>query len=303
MKFLKRGITDSFQDYGRPLAALEGIPVSGAMDIKAIDILKLLFDYNNSPVAIEMAWPAPVILFEEDTQMALSGADFDAHLNAKPLVLNKVYSLKSGDILSFKRKISGNYTYLALSSHFKLNGFYESYSTYPPLSINILQENIELFPSLKSVKIKSGIQYKSCDEIIKIVLSEAYEQQSSLIELLNQNSFEISPDSSRMAYKLILKNKLLIKETLQASIFIRPGSIQILPSGDLIVLMPDAQVSGGYPILGYLSALELSKLAQLAIGKKHVIKIENEVHISYQNKEWQSYIFHLKTLRHYKLWT
>ncbi|HSC39218.1 MAG TPA: hypothetical protein VLD19_15150, partial [Chitinophagaceae bacterium] len=41
------------------------------------------------------------------------------------------------------------------------------------------------------------------------------------------------------------------------------GTIQLLPEGQLIVLMADHQTTGGYPCLGHVITAHLPKLAQL----------------------------------------
>jgi biotin-dependent carboxylase-like uncharacterized protein len=45
-----------------------------------------------------------------------------------------------------------------------------------------------------------------------------------------------------------------------------PGSVQLTPSGELVVLGPDAGVTGGYPVLGVASRGGLDALAQVRPG-------------------------------------
>lgn len=44
------------------------------------------------------------------------------------------------------------------------------------------------------------------------------------------------------------------------------GTIQLLPNGQLMVLMADHQTTGGYPRLGNIISAHLPKLAQLHAG-------------------------------------
>jgi antagonist of KipI len=41
------------------------------------------------------------------------------------------------------------------------------------------------------------------------------------------------------------------------------GTLQLLPGGQLIVLMADHQTTGGYPRIGHVISVHLAKLAQL----------------------------------------
>ena len=51
-----------------------------------------------------------------------------------------------------------------------------------------------------------------------------------------------------------------------ASFPVVPGSVQLTPSGELVVLGPDAGVTGGYPVLGVVPGRDLDALAQARPG-------------------------------------
>jgi allophanate hydrolase subunit 2 len=51
-----------------------------------------------------------------------------------------------------------------------------------------------------------------------------------------------------------------------ASFPVVPGSVQLTPSGELVVLGPDAGVTGGYPVLGVVPRAGLDALAQARPG-------------------------------------
>ncbi|MEC8208411.1 MAG: allophanate hydrolase, partial [Pseudomonadota bacterium] len=50
------------------------------------------------------------------------------------------------------------------------------------------------------------------------------------------------------------------------SMAVAPGSIQLPPNGDPIVLLNDAQTTGGYPLLGTVIDADLRHFAQLKPG-------------------------------------
>lgn len=53
----------------------------------------------------------------------------------------------------------------------------------------------------------------------------------------------------------------------QISAPVAPGTIQLPPDGQPIVLLADAQTVGGYPRLGHVTAIDLPRLAQLRAGE------------------------------------
>lgn len=46
-----------------------------------------------------------------------------------------------------------------------------------------------------------------------------------------------------------------------------PGVIQVPPAGQPIILMADAQTTGGYPKIGVVITADISKLAQLRFNR------------------------------------
>jgi len=85
-------------------------------------------------------------------------------------------------------------------------------------------------------------------------------------EILKNTSFKILPNATRMAYPLFPKmDTLKHKRSLITSPVI-PGVVQLTPNGQLIVLMRDAQTTGGYPRVLVLTEKGINQLAQMRAG-------------------------------------
>jgi antagonist of KipI len=79
--------------------------------------------------------------------------------------------------------------------------------------------------------------------------------------------FQIGVSSNRMGYylhgpELVVSPPEVISEPLPK------GAIQILPNGQLILLMADHQTVGGYPKIAVLASADLPKAAQLGPGHR-----------------------------------
>ena len=83
-------------------------------------------------------------------------------------------------------------------------------------------------------------------------------------QLINTN-FTIG-ENNRMAY--FLKEPLLNKLTDVITSAVLPGTVQLTPSGKLIVLMSDAQTTGGYPRILQVTAKSMSMLGQKRVNNK-----------------------------------
>lgn len=77
------------------------------------------------------------------------------------------------------------------------------------------------------------------------------------------DNFLIHPSSDRMGYQL-KGNPLLLKQPIEmVSSAVSFGTVQLLPDGQLIILMADHQTTGGYPRIAHVISAHLPKLAQL----------------------------------------
>ena len=149
MKFIKKGILTSFQGNGRIGYKSEGLNAGGAMDVFSLKLLNLILRNNPLECAIEIHFPGPLILFEENCIFALSGADFGPKLNGLELILNKLVYAKPGDILTFTNKISGERAYLGVEGGFDTPTWLNSKSTQLQLNHLSIQENQSIFFPLK----------------------------------------------------------------------------------------------------------------------------------------------------------
>jgi antagonist of KipI len=80
--------------------------------------------------------------------------------------------------------------------------------------------------------------------------------------------FVLSAQSNRMGYPLTgVELKQKVKDQL-VSTAVSKGTVQLLPDGNLIVLMADHQTTGGYPRIAHVIETDISRLAQCVAGSK-----------------------------------
>ena len=81
----------------------------------------------------------------------------------------------------------------------------------------------------------------------------------------------VSSESNRMAYILKGWEGFSAQEIITAPV--RPGTVQLTPSGQCLVLMRDAQTTGGYPRILQLSEKAINMLAQKQTGTQIAFKL------------------------------
>ena len=84
-------------------------------------------------------------------------------------------------------------------------------------------------------------------------------------KMLFKNEFTIRTNS-RMGYNLEEKVQIGIKSIISSPVL--PGSIQLTPSGKMIILHRDCQTTGGYPRILQLNKSSLNHLSQIKSNEK-----------------------------------
>lgn len=238
MKFVKKGILTSYQDLGKNGLRHLGVNPSGAMDRLSARILNIaLQNYEDQPV-LEIHFPAPEILFEEDCIIIIGGADFSPTIDNEPIANCKTILVKTGSVLGFKKLISGSRAYLAIKEDIS------DFLPYVGQVCNLSHKN--------TIRFTEGNEFELLTESSK----KAFENQA----------FEISNATNRMGYRMIAEPLEVSSKKELVSSAVDFGTIQLLPTGQIIILMADHQTSGGYPRLGNIVSVDLSKLAQSSIN-------------------------------------
>jgi antagonist of KipI len=105
------------------------------------------------------------------------------------------------------------------------------------------------------------------DEPIRILCGREWDQiKACSQQLFLSKAFSISPTSNRMGYQLIQEPLKTLSASTMLSTAVTAGTIQLLPSGQLVVLMAGHQTTGGYPRFAHVISADLPRLAQKGPG-------------------------------------
>lgn len=244
MKLIKKGILSTNQDLGKNGLRHLGVNPSGAMDRLSIRLLNIALQHDENKPILEMHFPAPEILFEADSTIIIGGADFSPTINNQPIENWKTVYVKTGSILRFKKLIAGSRAYLAIKEGNC------KFLPYVGQASNLSK--------IRTIRFIEGKEFELLTEKSK----ETFENQG----------FTISNASNRMGYRMNAKPLEVSTKKELVSSAVDFGTIQLLPSGQIIILMADHQTSGGYPRLGNIISVDLPKLAQGAINDTITLK-------------------------------
>ena len=135
IKIIRPGVLATLQDAGRFGYRGIGIGSGGAMDIFAMKVAQYLCGNEDSEAVIEMNFPAPEILFEQDAIISITGADFTAVVNETIIPAWRTCFVKKDSVLKFKQPAWGAKAYLAVHGGWQAEKWLGSYSTHGKLTI------------------------------------------------------------------------------------------------------------------------------------------------------------------------
>ncbi len=285
------GIFSTVQDLARIGFRSLGINPNGVMDRSAVRLVNILLSNNENAAVIEMHFPSAEIIFERDCLFAVGGADFASHLDGSRIGNWRLHRARKGSILTFQNKVQGERTYLAIEGGFHVQDWLGSAST--NLSATVggyggrkleANDRIALLSKCKSrysflnQQLSSSLAPRySRFPTVRVVKGGEYEMLNSKSQrLLESSSFQISNISNRMGYRLSGEPMVLTASTEILSSAVNFGTIQLLPDGQLIVLMADHQTTGGYPRVANVIEYDLPLLAQIGASDNvafHLIDI------------------------------
>ncbi|KEZ93576.1 5-oxoprolinase subunit C family protein [Nonlabens ulvanivorans] len=277
LTILNPGFNSTIQDIGRLEYRAYGVPHSGAMDQDSSRLANQLLNNQESDAVIEMTLSGVEIIFSEPTQIAITGAHCKIMLQHLGYESPCVIAVKTGDVLQIGAAMDGNFIYLGIKNGFQTEVSLGSRSYYTGiLDSSFLKKGDHLLydsGGVVSTDKFNDMESKWNSSLKAYVGPEFYLLSRKQQEQLLGTSFTISKLWNRMAFQL----EETLVHTLSAikSSPVLPGTIQLTPDGKLIVLMRDAQTTGGYPRVLQLTEEAVNIISQKRVGEAVDFIIKN----------------------------
>lgn len=282
---LKAGLLDTLQDLGRYGYSNLGINPGGAMDRYAAQVANMLVGNDSTEAVIEIHFPGPQLLFEQAALISVCGSDFSPMIDNEQIPLWQPIVVRRNTALHFEKLQNGGCCYLAIHGGIDIKKWLNSYSTHlkagaggfngrklEKLDRLFQGDSLLYFPAwLKADMEKTVLHWRADIRKVYEHPHEIFVTTGNEWELLSEASrkemmtgnFIIHPSSDRMGYQLKGEPLELQIPCELISTGVSFGTIQLLPNGQLVILMADHQTTGGYPRIAHVIASHLPKLAQL----------------------------------------
>jgi len=297
IEVLKPGFYTLIQDLGRFGFQEFGMPVSGVMDTDSYQLANWLVGNVSSEAVLEITMVGPRLEFKKDTFIGLSGADISPEIDGKTIEMYKTTKVLKGSVLTFGTLKSGCRSYLSVVGGFNVATVMGSRSTYAYASIggiegrelrkgDVLKIGEQRIAKIISVPKNLQIQQFSLMPLRVLEGAEFYLLSDDDKNLFFNQEFTVSVNSNRMGFRLEGVCLTTLKVDMISSGIVK-GTIQLPPSGKPIILLAEAQTTGGYPRVLNVIKSDLNLLAQHRPGSKIRFRKVNleEAQVNYFNKE------------------
>lgn len=269
LRVVNAGMFTTVQDLGRLGQRAAGVPSGGAMDMLAARLANLLVGNAEDAAVLEMTLLGPEIEFLSEALIAVGGAEFAGVEAWRPV------RVTAGQRIKFGAAVKGCRGYLAVAGGMAVPMVLGSRSTYARAGLGGLEgralragDVVPLNAVPRSVAEHWWVdprilpEYGASPTLRVVRGAQAGEFGDDWLSA----EWKVTPQADRMGMRLA--GAALAREgggELMSSA-VAPGTVQVPPDGQLIVLMADAQTIGGYPQLAHVINVDLPLLAQVRPG-------------------------------------
>lgn len=275
IEIISGGILSTIQDQGRYGYRQYGVPISGAMDRYALRVANILVGNGESAAGIEVTFYGLRLRSFIDTWIAITGGDLSPQINDQPVPMWASIRLPKDGILSFRRLRSGFRAYVAVQGGIDIPPLMNSRSTMAKASFGGTGGALKSGDRLKIGENCAGkkrgektlpdrfIPKYSTDNELRVVLGPQLDYFSAAtVEVFLGSEYTITTQSDRQGYRLTGPALKHIRSHDVITEAVWPGVVQVPGDGLPIILLADAQTTGGYPKIGSVISVDLDKLGQ-----------------------------------------
>ncbi|WP_158734802.1 biotin-dependent carboxyltransferase family protein [Alteribacillus sp. YIM 98480] len=272
-EFLK--ITNSklaaIQDSGRYGFEHHGISVNGAVDQFAYLAGNLLAGNEFSQPVIEVTAFDFSMKSSVDIPVCITGAPADVSIDDKPVKMWENAILPADKVLSIKKIRQGLKVYIAVGGELDVPSIYGSSSLDVVANfgkklfsgeiirlknINSIDEFTKNPPSVKGIpQYGSPWNIRICDGPESEVFTENF-------DYFYNSSYKVSTDSNHIGIRLKGPRLSGYSPTEVLSKGVSIGAVEVIPTGQLIILHRGRSVTAGYPVIGVVASVDLGLIGQ-----------------------------------------
>lgn len=277
-RVLKPGLFTTVQDLGRPGYLRHGVPVCGAMDQFSLVAANLIASNKPGDACLETTLIGPELQALRETQIAVTGAECSPRINGDPVSMWQTLDVGKDDVVSFGSIRRGCRAYLSVRGNIDVPVVLGSRSTFVrggfgglggrALRDGDVIDGFEGSPLGFKYSMPESLLPQFSDHFeVRVVLGPQAEMFTEAgVSTFLSSPLRVTSEADRMGYRLdgpYIAHKGTADIVSDALL---PGAIQVPEDGRPIVVMRDAQTTGGYSKLAVVISPDISVLGRAKPG-------------------------------------
>jgi antagonist of KipI len=269
------GLFTTVQDLGREGFGPKGVSPSGAADSISLRIGNRLVGNAEGAAGLEMTLLGGTFVFREGALLALTGSDFGAALDGKPIELWTAFEARPGQTLRLGPTRSGARCYLCVRGGIEVKLFLGSASTHILSGLgghegralrkgDVLKIGAESGSALGRRLSAQALKETQPRKVLRVTpgpQTDWFPEPAQ--KIFYASTYRVAEESNRMGLRLegapipVPAGGRMISEGVAL------GAIQVPEGGLPIILFVEQQTAGGYPKFANVISADLHSLGQL----------------------------------------
>lgn len=298
---VRAGFLTAIQDRGRTGFRKIGVPLGGALDAHVLRVINLLVGNDDEAAAVEITFGGLQMKFLDDRVVAWGGGEFEIRVGSEPVSAGHAALVRTGEELTVGAPGLGCRAWIAISGGIDVPRVLGSRSTDwrwrlggidgralrdgDKIPLGPVSETGRLLMELLSSRRLSSwspttdwIKTADGQPTLRCVRAADWNRFDNYAHTTFWNTlFTVSRDSNRMGVRLEGPQLKRTDDVDLISEAVAPGTIQVPPNGQPIILLGDCQTIGGYPKFAHVITVDLPIAAQLRAGDQFRFR---EVHFA-----------------------
>ena len=268
------GPLSTVQDLGRPGLAGIGVGVSGAADRGSLRLANRLVGNGEDVAAVEVTLGGLEVRARGDLTVALTGAPCPTTVDGRVVPVNTVLRVPSGAHLRLGRPERGLRSYLAVRGGIAVEPVLGSCATDTLAGLGPVQPRpgvvLPVGEPPQAFPVVDVAPARSADDLVLAVVPgprDDWFAEGALAALLSE-PYEVTAESDRVGMRLSGPALARACGGELPSEGMVSGALQVPPSGQPTLFLPDHPVTGGYPVIAVVVAADVDRAAQARPGQR-----------------------------------
>jgi antagonist of KipI len=286
----RAGFLTTVQDRGRCGYRQIGVSLGGALDAHALRVANLLVGNEDSAAGIETTLGTVRLRFMDERVVAWCGGDCEVHIGSFAIPAGHAALVHAEEELTLTPPASGGRAWLAVCGGLAVPPVLGSRATdlragFGGFQGRALRDGDEISPGpqpeasgriahkLREIRVANWCAPTewTCPRgghpFLRIIHGADWDRfpEEALAALTNE-TFRVAPDSDRMGLRLEGPALTRTDSSDLLSEAVAPGTLQVPPNGQPILLLGDCQTIGGYPKIAHVITVDAAAAVQLRPG-------------------------------------